>query len=532
MRKALLAVGLVVASVAPTTASQATASTGPGNYSRYTFERLRIPMRDGVTLSASLHRPADASGQAITNTPVIVTISPYHILGKALDRTESDTGTTDPFVELMYRFVRRGYAYAAVDVRGTYNSGGCWDYGGLKERQDGYDVVEFFGTQPWSNGKVAMIGASYDGTTANAAAVEQPPHLATIVPISSISRWWGYAYQQGARATSSGDRADADPPSDTPTDFMFAYGMIPPPDADRIDDPQALTPRFTPCDRITQAYKGYVDPQMDGFWTERDYLRLADRVQVPVLVAHGLLDGNVKTWEGTAWFQSLAVEKMLILGQWPHALPAYNQWQPLLTRWFDRWLYGVANGIEDEPAVHVQGNTGVFRTQESWGDGPVLDIALTGRNRSFVDTGVMDETLIVGAVPEGDTWIQVPVATPSGVRLEGRARLDLVFSSDRPGTTFAAILCDVVVATGACTPVTRAFANARYRNGYEQAQGLGINEVERMTLEFIDTDHQLAPGHAFELRITSSSPTWIASDPLRALNRIYVSESVLHLPTR
>ena len=120
-------------------------------------------------------------------------------------------------------------------MRGTYNSGGCWDYGGIKERHDGYDLVEWLGTRSGRTGKVAMTGASYDGTTANAAAVENPPHLATIVPVSAISRWWGYAYQQGTRSTYSGESADIDPPSDTPTDFMFAYGFLPPP------DPGALT---------------------------------------------------------------------------------------------------------------------------------------------------------------------------------------------------------------------------------------------------------------------------------------------------
>ena len=527
MRKGTFVAGIaVLAALTPVTV-RATPSPGPGLYTRYTHERLRIPMRDGVTLSADLYRPADASGAVLTATPVIVTMTPYHVLNKALDRTETDL--PDGFART---FVRRGHAYALVDVRGTYNSGGCWDYGGLKERQDGYDVVEWFGTQPWSNGKVGMIGASYDGTTANAAAIEQPPHLATIVPISSISRWWGYAYQQGARATSSGDRADTDPPSDTPTDFMFAYGMVPPPDADRLDDPSALAPRFTPCDRANQTMKGYLDPQIDDFWIERDYLRHADRVQVPVLVAHGLLDGNVKPWEGTAWFQSLDVPKMLIIGQWPHALPAYSKWNLLLLRWMDHWLYGQANGIETEAAVHVQGNVGGFREQASWGDGPVLDIPLEGRNRTIIDSGALVESAVVNDLAEGEHWIRVPVTTPAEIRLEGRATLELTFASNQSGTTFAALLCDVTVATGACTPVTRAFANARYRNGYERAQGLGIGEIERMTLEFIDTDHQLAPGHVFELRIASSSPTWIASDPLRAINTLYVSESTLHLPTR
>ena len=65
------------------------------------------------------------------------------------------------------QFVPRGYARAVADVLGTRNSSGCWDYGGPKETQSGVDLVKFLARQKWSNGRVGMIGGSYDGTTAN-----------------------------------------------------------------------------------------------------------------------------------------------------------------------------------------------------------------------------------------------------------------------------------------------------------------------------------------------------------------------------
>ena len=65
--------------------------------------------------------------------------------------------------------------------------------------------------------------------------------------------------------------------------------------------------RWNPCDRVEQTQHGYgTQPDYDEFWRERDHLRLADRVSVPVLVAHGLQDFNVKTWEGTQWFERAA----------------------------------------------------------------------------------------------------------------------------------------------------------------------------------------------------------------------------------
>ena len=44
----------------------------------------------------------------------------------------------------------------------------------------------WLGTQPWSNGKVGMIGKSYDGSTPWQAATFGNPHLATIVPMSGL----------------------------------------------------------------------------------------------------------------------------------------------------------------------------------------------------------------------------------------------------------------------------------------------------------------------------------------------------------
>lgn len=519
MRRLILALALCACSVTPARAAF-----------EFTYQRTTIPMRDGVLLSTDIWRPV-----ADHPVGVIVTLTPYHVLDKALDRTETDLPTDIG----QDRWVRAGYAYARVDVRGTYNSGGCWSYGGRKEREDGYDVVQWFGGEltngapspaaAWSNGRVGMIGASYDGTTANAAAVEAPPHLATIVPISSISRWYGYAYQQGARATYSGEAADIDPPGDTPTDFMFAYGTIPPPDQNGLNDPVQLAARFTPCDRPNQTLHGYsLQPDYDDFWRERDYLARADRVTVPVLVAHGLLDFNVKTWEGTAWFQALTTPKIMVIGQWPHALPAYSSWNKLLTNWWDRWLNGAQNGVELGAPIRVQDNTNSFRDDNAWGEGPVETRTLTGAQRSYLDDGGLTESeMLRGLNP--DRYIRVAVPETSGMHIQGRPILHLRASSDATSTHFVAILCDAAP-SGALTVVSRAFLNARYSDSLEHGKDLVPGAPATFDLELIDKDFQLAPDHHFELLIASSSATWVASNELRATNTVYLGNSSIDLP--
>jgi X-Pro dipeptidyl-peptidase len=480
-------------------------------------------MRDGVELSATIWRP-DTPAQA----PVILSLTPYHVLYRALDPVSE---TDLPAGDAAY-FVPRGYAYVQADVRGTYLSGGCWDYGGIKERQDGYDLVEWLGTREWSNGKVAMTGASYDGTTANAAAVEQPPHLATIVPVSAISRWWGYAYQQGARSSYSGESADIDPPSDTPTDFMFAYGFLPPPDPAALDAPTQIANRWALCDRVEQTLHGYdTQPDYDAFWKERDYLRLADQVNVPVLVTHGQLDFNVKTWEGTQWFEALDTEKVLVIGQWPHASPRgrFPGWDTFLRRWFERWLLGQQNGIEDEPAVRVQTNDGTWRTREQWGPTRTDRVDLTGQPFTFADDGVLTESEMLRGQGQGTRYVRVPVAGTSDLRLAGRPVLHLSAESSLPSTHLIGILCDVGP-TGSCGVISRAFLNARYNDSLEQGQDLEPGKRYDFRLEFIDKDHVIAPDHHVELILASSSLTWVASDELRAQNTLHLADSWLDLP--
>ncbi|MFP5353236.1 MAG: CocE/NonD family hydrolase [Actinomycetota bacterium] len=521
---ALLAAAFVSTLHAPIAAgAPAPEGSSRPTYSEFTYERVRVPMRDGVELSVDIWRPVTPKGVEV---PVILSLTPYHALYKALDANEQNLPAGDAAL-----FVPKGYAYARGDVRGTYNSGGCWDYGGIKERHDGYDLVEWLGTRDWSNGKVAMTGASYDGTTANATAVERPPHLATIIPVSAISRWYGYAYQQGVRATYSGESLDPDPPGVTPPDFQFGYGFLPPPDPFAATHAQQIAMRWNLCDRVEQFQRAYSEnPDYDDFWKERDYLRRADKVDVPVLISHGLLDFNVKTWEGTAWFEALRTEKIMVLGQWAHASPRgrYAEWDLLLERWLERWLYGIRNGVESEPEVRVQTSDRKWHTQQGWG-GDIERLALPDEERTYPDDGALTESEMTRGIGEGTRYVRVKVPASSGLRLQGRPVLRLSAASDSPSTHFVATLCDVGP-SGGCRVISRAFMNARYRDGLEKGKDLEPGKRYLFDLEFIDKDYVVAKDHHLELLIASSSTTWVTPDRHRATNTLFLGDSTLLLP--
>ena len=126
---------------------------------------VKIPLRDGVRLNATLFRPTGLKEPR----PCLFTLTPY------VGQTYHDRG--------MY-FAAHGYPFLTVDVRGRGNSEGSFRPF-IQEAKDGYDVVEWLARQPYCNGKIAMWGGSYAGYDQWATAKELPPHLATIVPVAS-----------------------------------------------------------------------------------------------------------------------------------------------------------------------------------------------------------------------------------------------------------------------------------------------------------------------------------------------------------
>jgi uncharacterized protein len=126
---------------------------------------VKIPMRDGVKLNATIYKPKKMDSPQ----PVIFTLTPY---------------IADSYHDRAYYFAQNGYVFALVDVRGRGSSEGRFDPF-RQEARDGHDVVEWLATQGWSNGKVTMWGGSYAGYDQWATLKEFPPHLQTIVPAAA-----------------------------------------------------------------------------------------------------------------------------------------------------------------------------------------------------------------------------------------------------------------------------------------------------------------------------------------------------------
>lgn len=153
-------------------------------------QNVPIPMRDGALVYANVYRPRDPGVH-----PVILTFGPY---GKDIHFGDFNPAAYAQIAEhgryLNWEtpnpdwWVPQGYVVVRVDQRGIGASPGRLDlFTSSQQAEDHYDAIEWAGIQPWSSGKVGLLGISYYAITQWQVAALQPPHLAAMIP------WEGFA---------------------------------------------------------------------------------------------------------------------------------------------------------------------------------------------------------------------------------------------------------------------------------------------------------------------------------------------------
>ncbi|MBN1836294.1 MAG: CocE/NonD family hydrolase [Spirochaetales bacterium] len=320
-----------------------------------------IPMRDGVRLCADLYLPA---GGAPTET--ILLRMPY--------------GKREAYcwMPVIGRFwARRGYACVIQDVRGRFASEGDF-VPFVNEGRDGYDTVDCIARQPWSNGRVGIMGESYYGYTCWAAAAEKHPALKCAAPsTTSMDLYANWAYNSGAFCLQTMGGWSITMDSRTYTNELrldlrgLPLGCI---------DARAGTP--------SRIYQEWMDhPCRDAYWEERNLS--AERIDLPCLHIGGWYDVFLRsTYEDWARMRKKAPSaetqdrQWLFLGPGDHEFStdfrpragrmdlgpaaAQRRWA-VLTRFFDCFLKGLDNGFDRRPRVSyfVMG-ANQWRSADSW----------------------------------------------------------------------------------------------------------------------------------------------------------------------
>jgi len=312
---------------------------------------INVPMRDGINLSTNIYRPK--VGEKL---PVILIRTPY--------KKEME--------ELKARFfARRGYVVAVQDCRGRFNSPGVWEPF-VNEPQDGFDAIEWLAKQMWSDGKVGMIGESYNGWVQWWAAREKPPHLVTIIPnVSPPDPFYNIPYEHGVFflwvSMLWADILDSEATADLSGAVMSRI----------LDRKYNKLLRSLPLIELDKKVLGRENPYWrkwiehptnDDYWERANFLDRLRDVRIPVFHQSGWFDGDgIGSKLNYLRMKSYGhPHQKLILGPWGHTSQAARSRGDLdfgphaivdmqrdYLRWFDYWLKGIDNGIMTEPSVSI-----------------------------------------------------------------------------------------------------------------------------------------------------------------------------------
>jgi predicted acyl esterase len=289
--------GAVIASAEVAPPSALPPATYPATYSEQRF----IRMDDGIELGATITYPSqDGSVPAPGRFPVVLNMTPYGRVGVCGCESASDYAT-------------RGFVLAVVDVRGTGGSQGNLDqnYFSPREARDGYDLVEYLGTQPWSNGKVGMSGGSYLGITQYLTAEQDPPHLAAIAPNEALADLYNDAAFPGGIMSMSFD-----------AQYLAVQGApgLVGPNTEPTLIPGTLTAKYEQATGRSIAFDYLENPHEDSFYYDRSPITRVGKIHVPVFALDGWRDafsaGNIRMYR--ALERRKNVETLLNVGPCTH----------------------------------------------------------------------------------------------------------------------------------------------------------------------------------------------------------------------
>src|SRR5215813_12286211 len=160
----------------------------------YVRREVMIPMRDGVKLHTIIVVPKGAR-----NAPILLTRTPYDASSRAERNHSSSIVATLPLFDEL--FVADGYIRVYQDVRGKYGSEGEYvmtrplrgplNTSNVDHSTDAFDTIDWLVKNvPESNGRVGMVGSSYEGFTVVMALVNPHPALKAAVPESPMVDGW------------------------------------------------------------------------------------------------------------------------------------------------------------------------------------------------------------------------------------------------------------------------------------------------------------------------------------------------------
>jgi len=484
------------------------------------MEHVMIPMRDGVKLSAFLFFP-EGDGP----WPVL--------LEQRYANGARDPGTQKSFAKL----AKGGYVTVLANFRGSQESEGLWEgYRNLAwgERKDGYDLVEWLGTQTWSTGKVGTFGSSQAGFAQNFLAVTQPPHLAAQYMIDTGLSLFHEGYRIGG--------------TQRPLRFKTMRGVCREPEHN-----DAL---------LVEWYK---HQNYDSYWADEDCSLHFDKMNVPCFTVGSWYDfmcvGSIDSYIGRQHKGGLKSrrQQQLLIGPWLHGRfketnvanemtypeNAKFAMEDHMLKWFDHYLKGKANGVEKEPTVryYVMGALGekdapgnVWRTASDWpiaadetpfylhSDGGLRTSSPTEDNGQVefiadpINPAPIPGTAFPGAkdAQAYEKHSQVKTFTTDelveAIEWTGKVQAELYVTSDAKDTDFIVRVSDVYP-DGRSILIIDYVRRARYRDGFDKEAFLEPGQVAKVAFDVGWLSQVFNKGHRIRVTVASTGAPFFEPNP-------------------
>ncbi len=515
------------------------ATSAPAPHAVRTVDDVRIPLRDGITLSARLWLPEDPAALPV---PAVLEAQPY----RKGDVTALDDSRRHPYV------AARGYACLRLDLRGAGDSEGLpLDEYDPQEQEDLLDVIAWIAEQEWCTGAVGMTGISWSGFNGLQLAARRPPALKAIVT-----------------ACSTDDRYDNDVHylGGSPLGYyllpwstaMLAFACRPPDPATVGERWRAeWLARMRNAPHLIETWLAH--QRRDAYWRGGSVGEDPAAIACPVLAVGGWADAYtdailrlLEHLEAPAWG---------LVGPWGHTWPQDGVPGPAIgflqeqVRWWDRWLKGIDNGVDALPRLRAwmpePGTTPDQDRQEGrwlaiaegWpasdvrterrtldADGTLGPPSSDGRAlatgarsiRSPLTVGI-DAGAWCGYGLPGDaagdqrrddarslTWDGAPLAAP--LEVVGPTAVHLRIAADRPVAFVAVRLVDVAP-DGRATMVARGVLNLCHRDGHDAPSRLEPGTPVDATVSLKAVAHAFGAGHRVRVSLSTSLWPWIWPAP-------------------
>jgi len=368
------------------------------------FDHVRrdvmIPMRDGVKLHTVILLPKGASG-----APMLLTRTPYKATGLTSHVQSAHLGpllagydnATDVIVE-------GGYIRVVQDIRGKYGSEGDYVMNRplrgpqnptpVDHATDTYDTIDWLVKNvPESNGRVGILGISYDGFLPLMALFDPHPALKVAVPMNPMvdgwmgDDWFHYgAFRQQGMPYIWEQEATRDNESQWWSDVHDDYDLYL-----RAGSAGELGRRHG-LEQVGFWRKLLEHPSYDAFWRDQavDKLLAARPLTVPVMLVHSLWDqediyGDIAVYEALEPKDTGNDKVFLVMGPWHHGQmigdgsalgpvrfgsdTGLEFRQRILRPFLDQYLKPGAPAADVAPVAAFETGTNTWRRLTSWPSG-------------------------------------------------------------------------------------------------------------------------------------------------------------------